>query len=282
MRVIGGKNQLAPYLVSLLPPHHTLVEVFGATGPITRLTETSPVRVYNDKDYAWANFWRIAQQPENIRPMLARLKRILGGMPPPVLRAQVRRGDLDRFRATIRRASETGLPSLGAAVATWALMFQTHTGDIWRGSKWNSTDKGEPDVRRRFGRSLPHLVEVGLRFAGVTVLQQDFRDVLVEYDSPGTGFYNDPPYAPGTRMANLYGCEMGEDDHRDFIDLLLGLRGKAMVSGMPMPDGSEHPLYLRLGEHGWRLIHFGRSKNSEIKKNGDRRARQVESVWLNY
>lgn len=62
----------------------------------------------------------------------------------------------------------------------------------------------------------------------------------------------DPPYVTDTRSrSKLYEHEMSEDDHQDLVDLLLGLRGRAVVSGY------SHPVYEALERHGWRRQDFG-------------------------
>ena len=82
------------------------------------------------------------------------------------------------------------------------------------------------------------LPEFHQRLRGVQVEQQDFRAVLKRYDCPEMLWYADPAYLKETRSRpKLYRHEMSDDDHRELVELLLGLPGRAVVSGYA------HPLY---------------------------------------
>ena len=81
------------------------------------------------------------------------------------------------------------------------------------------------------------------------MVQIDCRDALevIRYwDSPDTLFYVDPPYINETRKTlNAYAHEMSTEQHKELVKLLLGIKGKAVVSGY------EHPLYSPFAQAGW-------------------------------
>jgi DNA adenine methylase len=73
------------------------------------------------------------------------------------------------------------------------------------------------------------------------------------------------------------------DDHRELVEMLLAIKGKAMLSGY------RHEVYEPLEQAGWQRIDYetacyaaARTRGTGILGDGAARAKQprVESVWL--
>ena len=64
-----------------------------------------------------------------------------------------------------------------------------------------------------------------------------------------------------------YECEMSDDDHENFVNMLLNGKGKFLVSGY------EHPIYSKLVDNGWNLY-----KYDSVNACSDR----TECLWYNY
>jgi hypothetical protein len=93
----------------------------------------------------------------------------------------------------------------------------------------------------------------------------------------------DPPYVHATRVAGEYDYEIDDRDHEDLIEMLLNIKGKAMLSGYI------NDIYIKLEEAGWARYDFdtvchaaGRTRLTGILGEGAARERckRVESVWL--
>jgi len=129
------------------------------------------------------------------------------------------------------------------------------------------------------------LPEIAQRLIRVQIECNDFRKVINTYDTQETFFYLDPPYVPDTRRAGQYRCEMSIDDHKDLVDILLKIKGKAMLSGY------EHNVYKPLEQAGWIKIKIevrcratGTTKGTKYLQNKENREKleRTECVWLNY
>jgi len=92
--------------------------------------------------------------------------------------------------------------------------------------------------------------------------------VLLRYDEPDALHYVDPPYVAETRDAGAdYRHEMTLGDHAALLNVLLGLRGRVILSGY------SHSLYddaLR----GWRRV--------ERQTTADGARVRTEVLWMNF
>src|SRR5690606_35924750 len=131
-------------------------------------------------------------------------------------------------------------------------------------SKWLSTVDSLPEIHERLRR--------------VQVEKKDFREIIRDYDTPETFFYLDPPYHPETRRrARIYTHEMSTEDYEDLVDILLTIKGKALLSGY------RHPVYERLEDAGWGRIDFDvPDSGPNVRTHTSVRRRAIESVWHSY
>jgi DNA adenine methylase len=93
---------------------------------------------------------------------------------------------------------------------------------------------GRNDGVNAWWNAIDGLDAVHHRLQSVKVLNRPSLEVLRSEDTPATLFYLDPPYLHETRSANeVYRDEMTDDDHRELLDTIRSLKGKAMLSGYP-------------------------------------------------
>jgi DNA adenine methylase len=117
------------------------------------------------------------------------------------------------------------------------------------------------------------LPAVHVRLRRVVVLNRPALAVLRSQDGPGTLFYLDPPYLPATRAApRVFGAEMTEADHRELLSVIVGLKGRVMLSGYPSP------LYDRYLA-GWNRPGFDLPNHAA---GGRSKRRMTERVWCNF
>ncbi len=266
----GGKQPMVKNLLPLIPPHQTYVEVFGGGASLLLSKEPSPVEVYNDLDADLVNFFRVLRDRDGMFPdfynraWLSPYSREeydlcrahLNDDPDPVERA--------RRVFVLARFSFSGLVGNSFAV---------NVKKSCRGMSQKAS------AYRGVMCMLPLIAE---RLTRVQVEQKDFRDLITMHDTEQTFFYLDPPYVPTTRRGGKYRCEMTEDDHRDLVELLKGIKGKALLSGYP------NELYDSLG---WERLDWqvtcraaGRTRASGLQGTGKVKEQQkrTECVWLNY
>jgi DNA adenine methylase len=251
----GGKGLMVNKLLPLIPNHRTYVEVFGGGASLLFAKPVSRLEVYNDVDSGLVNFFRVLRDPDTF----SELHRLVSLTPysreeySDCLNKVNEGSRVERaYRFYIvARMSFSGRFGAGFGFSVSAT-FNSMAGAV---SKYLSSIEGLPQIHKRLMR--------------VQVECQDFREILNNYDTDNTFFYVDPPYVKDTRKSGGYECELGDDDHKDLVELLLGIKGKALLSCY------WNPIYKPLVEGGWRRVDYktscsaaGRTRNSNLRGAG--------------
>lgn len=113
---------------------------------------------------------------------------------------------------------------------------------------------------------------------------RDALEIIRCWDSPETVFYIDPPYVPETRRTKrMYAHEPDIEHHRQLVELLLQLRGYALLSGYA------HAVYRPLEEAGWVRLDYQTAAQVAVRVRGTSLAgaggareavSRTESLWL--
>lgn len=265
----GGKQKMAGKLPPLFPEHHTYVEVFGGAASLLFAKPTSPVEIYNDLDSDLVNFMRVLRDPKLFPEFYHRAclspysreewlycREHLNDDPNPAERAR-------RF-FVVARFSFSG--RFGNAFGTCV------TGSSRGMARPASAYQGVLGI-------LPRLSE---RMISVLIENRDFRDIIRLYDTENTFFYLDPPYMPETRRSGAYKYEMTAEDHGLLVEMLRGIKGKAMLSGYP------NELYDSLGwkKQEWTVpcSAAGTTRASGLQGVGkvSKLQQRTECAWMNY
>lgn len=137
--------------------------------------------------------------------------------------------------------------------------------DSFRRDKENVRNTLETRARERI---LGNLRACAKRLRQVIIEQRPMMHLLDELDMPGALFYIDPPYVAETRTKSTgsYAVEWTDDDHEQFVEKVMELSGKCVISGYA------HPTYARLEREGWHRI-----DKQTVNNSGDIR---IESLWL--
>jgi len=256
VRYHGGKWMLAPWIISLLPPHRVYVEPFGGGASVLLRKPRSYAEVYNDLDGEIVNLFRIARDHgDELREKLevtpfAREEFELSYEPSS--------DPIEQARRTVFRAF-AGFGS--AAVNGKATGFRN-----------NSNRSGTTPAHD--WANYPHkgLTPIIKRLQGVVIEHKDAFELFPIFDSPDTLFYVDPPYVHDTRARGNPYCdkgqyrhEMTDTDHERLAAVLHDLKGSVVLSGYRCD------LYDRLYSD-WHRI----DKASHADSARDR----TESVWL--
>lgn len=265
VRWFGGKAQMAGMIAELLPDHRIYVEVFGGGASLLFTKKTSPVEVYNDLNSGLVNFFRVLRDPI----AAAQLYFLTSRTP-------YSREEFERSRDAWR--SETD--PVRKAHLWYVTMSMGYGGQMTPNNGWSrSRTSGREmslQVRRWLGTN-ERLAFAQERLMRVQIEQQDFRRVMLDYDTSDTVFYVDPPYAHDTRRGGGYEIELNDEDHGDLVEILLGLKGQAILSGY------ETPLYKPLIRAGWKLQKHARlcttGQNTRGIKLDHKKGARVECLW---
>lgn len=246
----GGKWGMAPWIIEHFPRHHVYVEVFGGGASVLIRKHPSPQEIINDLDDHIVNFFSVLRDPVAAEELVRILKLT------PYSRREFQRSydyDCDTIEAA-RRFAVRVMFSIGHGSSPWKCGFR------------NSSTMGSSPARqfKKWANSLPIIVD---RLRDVTVDNLHFRDVLKKYDKPETLFYVDPPYpAEDVNTHNSYRHVMTNDEHAELSELLHGIKGMAVVSGL-----SRSTLYRTL-YNDWTLV-LRNSRTNSTKIN-------AEALWL--
>jgi len=265
IRWFGGKGKMTAKLLPLIPPHQTYVEPFGGGASLLFAKPPSPVEVYNDLDSGLVNLFRVLRDPEKFE----RFHQM-------ALLTPYSREEYYDCRATWE-SCEDEVERAWRWFVVARMSFGGHFGSGW-GLEVSSIHNG-------FFGAIESLPEVANRLlqAQVQVEHRDFREIFKQYDTPGTYFYCDPPYISETRKTGEYKYEMTLEDHEELVQLLLDIKGNAMLSGY------NHAAYRPLEEAGWYKKSWntachaaGRPRASGIRGKGAALKMQprTETVWI--
>jgi DNA adenine methylase len=277
----GGKHYLAGRIVELMPPHLHYVEPYA--GGLAVLLKRDPT----DRRLWWPGMTSDGRKPDGVSEVVNDLNSDLMNfyaiLRDPVLFEQLRRclhltlhaeREWENARDVLERGGVAGPVERAAAMFVFnrqsrqGLMkdFVTPVRTRLRG--------GRSDPVNAWWNAVDGLEAVHRRLQNVLVLNRPALDVIRSEDTPATLFYLDPPYLQETRAAkDAYGrYEMTEADHRALLRVLLGVKGKVMLSGYPSP------LYDSVLA-GWTRHTFDLPNNAA---GGATKGRETEVLWCNF
>jgi DNA adenine methylase len=267
----GGKYELAQKLIPFIPKHHSYIEVFAGGAGVFWAKDRSDMEVLNDLDSGLVNFYRVIRDPVKFKQF-----RFLVELRP------YSRAEYDHCKTTWRDCHDDA-----DRAARWFVVARQSFNAVFGGGWKRDTKRSRRGMCADVSSYLSvveRLPEIHERMMGVQVENRDFRKVLNEYDAPDAFFYLDPPYIRGTRRApNVYQHEMTDEDHEDMVELLLGLKGKAILSGYA------HPIYGPLECAGWKRVDYqvncrtavkSISESGVDKETAKKKMARTETVWL--
>jgi DNA adenine methylase len=207
MPFLGGKRQLLPEILPILPPHRTYVEGFGGGAAVFFSKPEAARSVLNDKDSGLYKFYRgfsckKVEKCKDIRNVCA----FAIGAKKRVLRKGGSGDVCDQIAA--RRFSIVS--------------------DVPAGLKSREC-KIQPIVTRKLDENCP---KYAARLKRATVTHLDYRDVVKKYDAPDTLFFLDPPY-PGTTPPTKLKPEQAPPE--SVCELARRVKGKVIITYMDTP-----------------------------------------------
>ena len=259
----GGKSRLAPWIVSMLPPHRVYVEPFAGSAAV--LFAKSPARheVINDVDGDVVNFLRL------LRDRPADLERACALT--PYARAEFDAADL----------AEPGLDDLERARRWWVRSTQGF-GQSAAKTGWSISIHQSLNRPRSLARRVGTFAALAERLAGVFIESMDAVDVVTRYGVADAALYVDPPYLGATRTsinggrrpAGDYVHEFhADEDHRRLAEALKATPAAVLLSGY------HSELYDELYAD-WEAIERGVHVQFRQNGQGGYNAR-TEVIWSN-
>jgi len=271
----GGKGILARKIVKLLPKTARIyVEPYcGGASVFWHLPKPFPVEVLNDLDERIVTLFRVMQDKEKGKDLIHRLRWT------PY--------SYSEFAKAVQIVNEWQSDEITLAWAFFVTQTMGFSGVARTPGRWGRAFKSVGGMSMRTSGWRNRIKLLSWWHDRLTRVQIDCRDaleVIAYWDTEDTVFYIDPPYIADTRVdKKVYQHEADKTHHEKLVDLLLQLKGQAVVSGY------DHELYRRLEEAGWQREEIetvcsaaARTRETGIQGAGAARKRvpRVEILWI--
>lgn len=202
LRWVGGKWDLAPFIISKFPPHKKYVEVFMGGGNIFARKELSEVNVINDLNGNLINLYRVIKDPELVIALEKEFETCVYS-----------RARFDFYRELYKNVIDWA--QYGSVYKAFAYMYMNRCS--FNGMMLSYARRDDSSTLYRLDSAIRTLHR---KFqAGKTVIEQlPFEELLADiswkdntpsikslrYDSADTFIYLDPPYIVTTEPGNTY------------------------------------------------------------------------------
>ena len=270
----GGKGMLASKLIPLLPQGEIYVEAFcGAASMFWHLPKPYPCEVLNDLNEEIVTLFRVLQDKKMFDELAHKLAWT------PYSCAEMKKAFKSKAKDPVGKAWAFFVNQSqsfgGTGDGTWGRVFGSQKGMASAAYRWRSRLRG-----LEFWHDRLMCAQIENRSAIETIKY---------WDSEDTVFYLDPPYVKETRklsgkkLSVSYDHECSNEFHKELVELLLTIKGQAMLSGYA------HEMYKPLEEAGWLRTDFqtacnvaGRTRQSKLQGKGSvlKHVPRVETVWV--
>lgn len=250
----GGKKQMVPHILPLIPDHRIYTESFFGGGAVFFAKEPSELEIINDVNKSAINFYR------EIQSNFEGLKRMVDG-------------SLHSRQAYNEAKVIYELPELfEPKVRAWAFWILTNQGFAGKIGSWGYDKKPPNKVGRTIRNKKLNFDHTLVKRLETTQIEcTDALKVIANRDSPDTFHYIDPPYV-GTNLGHYGGYN--EQHYEDLLRLCSKLEGTFMLSNFPSDQLNDH-----ISSNKWRVESFEKSLSASTK---DKKPRKVEMLVMNY
>ncbi|MGW0131929.1 DNA adenine methylase [Streptomyces sp. NPDC003299] len=249
----GSKQRIAPWIVSLLPPHEHYVEPFAGGLSVLLAKQRSPMETVNDLDGELMTFWRV------LRDRPAELVRACALTP--------------HSRAELAETFEPATDELELARRIWSRLAQGRSGTL-RNTGWRhyiDPAGSGTSMPGYLGAYVDRLAASAERLHAVSLESLPALTLIGKYGAhPDVLLYVDPPYLGTTRPWSNYRVEMkSEGEHRELAAALADCKAAVVLSGY------DSPLYAELYD-GWH-----RYEQAAMTGNAKSGKTRTEVLWAN-
>jgi len=259
----GSKSKSVEKILPHLPYTNIYVEPFGGSASILLARHKSKLEVFNDRYAGVTDFYKCLRDKDLTNQLIARLELTVHSREEFV----DCKWNWDKTDDIVERA------------ASWYYMTRYSFASL--GRNWGRALTTRAHLAGVIRKRLDLFPVIHERFKEVQVENQDWYDCIVDYDSPDTVFYLDPPYIDAYR--GTYKHEMNEADHRRLIDTIFSTKGFVALSGFSNPVYEERNWDDR---HEWEAFVSIKPRaytesNYKKKVEGlDKRSFSTEVLWI--
>ena len=209
----GGKQNLAPLIIPLIPEHILYAEPFTGGGAVFFHKEPSKTEVLNDTNCELMNFYKVC------RDQFLQLQDLI----------QLTLHSRDAFRQAVVIYNNSDMfDEVKRAWAVWVICAQAFSAKMDGPFGFDKTDN---TTSKRIANKRNAFTEVYMkRLEMVQIEHADALYIIQSRDHEGAFFYCDPPYV-GSNCGHYKGYT--EADYEALLSLLAGIKGKFLLSSYP-------------------------------------------------
>ena len=210
----GGKSKSLKNILPHLPYRESYIEPFGGSGAVLIARRPSKLDVYNDRFAGVVAFYRCIQDSEKIMKLVNRLE------------------DTIHSREEFIWCRDTWNENIHDDVeraARWYYMTAYSFSSL--GRNFGRSIKGDNQLTKKFHRHVLEFDKIHARMKHCLIENQDWRNILEDFDNHDAIFYLDPPYMDA--YTGTYKDEIKPQDHKDMLNKVFAMDGFVAVSGYP-------------------------------------------------
>jgi DNA adenine methylase len=257
----GAKSKSVEYIVPHLPYRNGYGEPFGGSGAVLLSRRPSHLEVFNDKFSGVCAFYRVIRDRLKMNQLLDRLALCLHS-----------REEFIWCRDTWKNCEDDV-----ERAARWWYMVTVSFGA--QGRNFGRAVRGKVQQGPKLKTNLKYFTPCHLRLLNVQIENQDWREILRDFDCKEFVWYLDPPYYRTSK--GMYECEMPDSDHIELLETVMKLQGFVAISGYDNPLYSSYKWTKKLQ---WKNLVTQQSQAKTQTNNlldvDMTRGNAVETLWI--
>lgn len=207
----GSKARSIDHIRPLLPYRDVWVDVFGGSGIVTFSRATSKLEVFNDAFSGITDFYRCLKDEAKCKAVVEWLEL----MP------------YSREMFTVCKEEWKNAGDIVERAAKWYYMLVCSFGTL--GRNFGRATAPTVNLAKKYHNKFDLFWPVHHRLKTVQIENQDWEQLVKDYDGPQTVFYMDPPYIysdPG-----IYDQAWNLEKHKRLLQVIFELEGFVALSG---------------------------------------------------
>jgi DNA adenine methylase len=254
----GGKYKELNNILPHLPYRDSYIEPFGGSGAVLLARKNSRLEVFNDRYAGVVAFYRCIRDDVKVRQLVERLDLCLHSR--------------EEFLWCKETWNNGTITDDVERAARWFYMIIYSFSNI--GGAFARVTHSTSIISTRLHNHLNEFNLIHTRMKRVQVENLDFRICLKDFDFEGAVYYLDPPYL---NSSDPYNIPMTENDHKEMLDIVKGMKGFVAVSGYP------NELYNKYHwdeYYEWDRFIAMRPNHVQHDKDTGTRATRKECLWI--
>lgn len=279
---MGNKSWLTSLIADgrvTIPQHKIWIEPFCGSATMTLAQCAQPVEIINDYNPYLINFYDVLSRPR-LRAVL--IDQIAYYLKTPEKARELHLLYLDKMTVRAKKSKGQGERRVTKTISVDRADSITLARAFYMCAKFDfgihslgyldpfqyDADASKKITQRTLEKYVMALESVGKRLERVIIQSGDGLNLIKKYaHETDVFFYIDPPYVLSTRTRGNagYANELTDEMHRELVDLLLNIKGSAILSGY------SSQAYIELEREGWKTL------SVELKTMGGIRE---EVLWI--